>query len=53
MDKNLTKGKNVKIKYARLVVPYDNAAKGEGLKALDKWLTKVEELNSQVVHIWC
>jgi hypothetical protein len=40
MDKHLTEGKNVKVKYARLVIPYDNAPEG---KALKTWLTKVGE----------
>ncbi len=40
MDKNLTEGKNVKIKYARLVLPYNNLPKGKGLET---WLKKVGE----------
>ncbi len=40
MDKHLTEGKNVKIKYARLIIPYNNKPEGKGLK---NWLKKVEE----------
>ncbi len=40
MDKNLTEGKNVKIKYARLIIPYDNEPAGKELK---NWLKKVGE----------
>ncbi len=43
MDKHLTEGKNVKIKYARLIIPYDNTAKEKALDALENWLKKVGE----------
>ncbi|HLM87302.1 MAG TPA: hypothetical protein VK272_14065 [Solirubrobacteraceae bacterium] len=38
MDKNLTEGKAIKVKYARLIIPYDNNPKGE---VLDNWLEQV------------
>ncbi len=40
MDKNLTEGKDVQIKYARLIIPYDNESEE---KAVKNWLKKVGE----------
>jgi hypothetical protein len=41
MDKNLTEGKSVHIKYARLIIPYDNSPSGKGLT---KWLQAVNKV---------